>query len=97
MSNLDSTVRHLVQEIVHLTRKVLELEQERNQYKDSYIEERQKNLHLERELLERECSHVYDSEREMDCPPTAHGETDPQLQGTTDQQSQTDESGKVSG
>ena len=60
-------------------------------------EERQKNLHLERELLERECSHVYDSEREMDCPPTAHGETDPQLQGTTDQQSQTDESREVSG
>ena len=97
MSHLDSTVRPLVQEIVRLTRKVLELEQERDQFRDCYIEERQKNLHLERELLEQECSHVYDSEREMDCPPTAHGETDPQLQGTTDQQSQTDESREVSG
>lgn len=47
MSNPENTIRNLVQEIVHLTRKVLELEQERDQYKDCYTEERQKNLHLE--------------------------------------------------
>ena len=91
MSNPENTIRNLVQEIVHLTRKVIELEQERNQYQQErhhyqhrFLEERQKRLHVERELLEKQDPNYL--EGVMDGFPASHA------QATMDRASQTDAS-----
>ena len=92
MSNPENTIRNLVQEIVHLTRKVIELEQERNQYQQErhhyqhrFLEERQKRLHVERQLLEKQDPHYL--EGAMDGFPASHA------QARMDRASQTDASG----
>lgn len=69
-----TTMKRLVQEIVHLTRKLIDLnaqlqtlEEEWDQYQLLYIEQTQKARHIEREL-NRTPYYEYDSaEREVDC------------------------------
>ena len=94
-----TTIKRLVQEIVQLTRKIVDLtaeretlEQERNQYQRErhhyqyrFLEERQKQLHVERELMEKQDLHSLHGD--MDGSPASH------TQVTMDRASQTDASG----
>ena len=87
-----TTIKRLVQEIVQLTRKIVDLtaeretlEQERHHYQHRFLEERQKRLHVERQLLEKQDPHYL--EGDMDGFPASHA------QGTMDRASQTDASG----
>lgn len=94
-----TTIKRLVQEIVQLTRKIVDLtaeretlEQERNQYQRErhhyqhrFLEERQKRLHVERQLFEKQDPSYL--EGAMDGSPASHA------QATMDRASQTDASG----
>ena len=94
-----TTIKRLVQEIVQLTRKIVDLtaeretleqqrhqyQRERHHYQHRFLEERQKRLHVERQLLEKQDPHYL--EGDMDGFPASHA------QGTMDRASQTDASG----
>ena len=94
-----TTIKRLVQEIVQLTRKIVDLtaeretlEQECNQYQREhhhyqhrFLEERQKRLHVERQLFEKQAPNYLKGA--MDGFLASHA------QGTMDRASQTDASG----
>lgn len=91
-----TTIKRLVQEIMQLTRKIVDLtaeretldhehnqyQQERHHYQYRFVEERQKRLHVERKLFEKQNPHYL--EGDMDGSSASHA------QAKMDRASQTD-------